>query len=94
VAQAELEARKETDEEIRILKREEDAKEESNQVPPLSIQTLSRLKDDIDIMYLLMDAECPPLRRVGAHRKVSILYCFGDALGGDFCLSIEFEQRI
>jgi hypothetical protein len=53
-----------------------------------------RLDDDIKVLCLLIEAECPSLRRIRDHREASILYCFGDASGGSFGWSIEFEKGI
>jgi hypothetical protein len=90
MAQAELDASKETDEDSGRLETEEEATE----VPPEKILAVPRLNDDIKVLCLLTEAECPPLRWIRSHRKASILYCFGDASGGGFGWSIEFEKGI
>jgi hypothetical protein len=80
MAQAKLDASKETDEDSGRMDTEEKARE----VPPERILAVPRLNDDIKVLFLLTEAECPPLNWIRAHSKASILYCFGDASGGGF----------
>jgi hypothetical protein len=56
MAQAELDARKETDEDSGRLETEEEAHE----VPSEKILAVPRLNDNIKVLCLLTEAECPP----------------------------------
>jgi hypothetical protein len=86
MAHAELEAIKETDEEIGMLERDE----ETNQVLPVRIQAIPQPKDNIDVLCLLTEAECPPLRRIRVHHKAIILVLFWGCFGRGFWL----EHRV
>jgi hypothetical protein len=68
-----MDASKETNEESGRLETDE---ESPPRYPPERIKAVTRPKDDIGVICLLTEAECPPLRQIRAHRKASILYLF------------------
>jgi hypothetical protein len=62
--------------------------------PPRLVLAVPRLRDDLNVLIQLTEAEAPPLRRVRAIRKANILYGFGDSSGSGFGWCIDFGEGV
>jgi hypothetical protein len=63
-----------------------------NLQPPGRVKTVPRLMADLEVLWMLISAEDPPLHRVRAQSKVNILYCYRYASGTGFGWCIDFGE--
>jgi hypothetical protein len=88
--QAEVEASLESDEKSDT----EEVHGGEERAPSRLVLALPILRDDLNILIQIMEAEAPPLRRVRASRKANILYGFGEAPGSGFGWCIDFGEGV
>jgi hypothetical protein len=92
LTQYELEASKGSYEESGVM----EVQESADQAPPVRIQEVTRLKDDVDVLRLLTEAESPLC--VGSGPIVRLASCIVLGLpraggGGELILRKEFDMR-
>jgi hypothetical protein len=88
--QAEVEASLESDDESDM----EEGHGGEERAPPRLVLAVTRLRDDLNVLIELTEADAPHLRRVRASRKANILYGFGDASGSGFGWCIDFGEGV
>jgi hypothetical protein len=85
----------------RAASRESDEEGGSEEPPPLGplqppglVKAATILLPDLEVMFMLTEAEDPPLRKVRAKSKINTLYCCGDASGSGLGWCIDLGRGV